>query len=308
MMKSDAQHLKNISFFEGFSESELEQLLDLNRIDRYNQGEAIIKENDGDKSNGAYYFVILRGSVDVIKQGKKLATLEKGDCFGELAYLVNQKRTADVIAVSDETLVMEINGEKVDKVTTSNLRNKLTRKLAVTLANKLINASQLIANDLDYVNNTEEDSPNENNSSDLNLFQFLSRTKLLKAVSFFAPFSSNQLAEILTLPHSFISAKGDQAVVCDKKFSNKFYTFYVLLKGTVKVVKEGKTVSALGQGDCFTQSGNMHSGKSQKADLIAVNGSKIFAINLGVFEKAGKEMQLLFYKQFGKHQARRLAS
>jgi len=306
-MQSEVEFLRNLSFFEGFSQKELGLLLELNRIDRYKKGEIIIKENEADKSNLGFYFVILKGSVDVIKQNKKLATLNKGDCFGELAYLINQKRTADVIAVSDDTLVMEINGVKIDGIKTSDIRNKLIRKIAITLVKKLTNASRLIANDLDFSNDTQE-TLDENKFKDLNLFQFISRARLLKTVSFFAPFSSDQIAEIITLPHSFISAGNDQKIVSNNKSGGKYYTFYILLKGTVKVVKQDKTISTLNQGDCFTQAAKVNTGKEHKADLIAEKGSKIFAINFGVFEMASKDIQLLFYKQFGKHQTHRLAS
>lgn len=307
-MQSYIEYLKNLSFFEGFSDSELGQLLELNRIDRYNKGELIIQENETGENNEGFYFVILRGSVDIIKQNKKLATLEKGDCFGELAYLTNQKRTADVIAVNDETLVMEIDGKKIDCIKISDMRNKLIRRIAITLAKKLTNANQLIAIDLVNVNDTQEDSLNEDDNGDLNLFQFLSRTRLLKTIPFFAPFSSNQIAEILSLPHSFIYAKDKQKIESNKKSNGKFHIFYILLKGTVKVMKQGEIVSTLNQGDCFTEAAKLYTAKKQKADLIAEKGSKIFAINLGIFEKASKEMQLLFYKQFGRHQAIRLAS
>jgi signal-transduction protein with cAMP-binding, CBS, and nucleotidyltransferase domain len=78
-MQSEIDYLKNLSFFEGFSKAELELLLELNRIDRYNEGELIIKEDEDDEISAGFYFVILRGSVNIKKQNKKLATLEKGD-------------------------------------------------------------------------------------------------------------------------------------------------------------------------------------------------------------------------------------
>lgn len=305
-MKSEVAFLKNLDFFEGFSSMELEKLLELNRIDRYNMGETIVKENEEDMSNAGHYYVILRGAVDVLKQNRKLTTLEKGDCFGELAYLTKQKRTADVIAVSDDTLLLEIDGWKIDGIKTSDIGNKLIRKIAVTLAKKLTNASQLLANNLGFTDDIHE-VLNENKLKELNLFQFLSRAKLLKTVPFFAPFPTEQIAEILSLPHSFVCAKDNQMIGSNKNPIGKFHVFYIVLKGTVKVVKQGRIVSILNQGDCFTQVEKLGDGKEQKTGLIAGKGSKIFAISFGVFEKADKKTQLLFYKQFGKHQARRLA-
>ena len=268
-MQSEIDYLKNLSFFEGISKAELELLLELNRIDRYNEGELIIKEDEDDEISAGFYFVILRGSVNIKKQNKKLATLEKGDCFGEVAYLTNEKRTADVIAISDETLVMEINGKKIDTIKTSDMRNKLIRRIAVTLAKKLTNTNQLIAIDFDSAIDTQEDLINDAKKGDLNLFQFLSRTRLLKAIPFFAPFSSNQIAEMLTLPHTFIFAKDNQRIESNKKSIEKYHVFYILLKGSVKVVKQGETVSTLNQGDCFTQAAKLYKAKKEKADLIA---------------------------------------
>tara|TARA_B100000315_G_scaffold126052_1_gene115822 strand:+ start:13354 stop:14274 length:921 start_codon:yes stop_codon:yes gene_type:complete len=306
-MNSEVEFLKNLSFFEGFSLTELEQLLELNRIDRYNMGETIVKENEEDESNAGHYYVILRGAVDVLKQNRKLTTLEQGDCFGELAYLTKEKRTADVIAVSDQTLLLEIDGWKIDRIKTSDIRNKLIRKIAITLAKKLTNASEMLANNFGFTDDIQE-VLNENKLKELNLFQFLSRARLLKSIPFFAPFSTDQIAEILSLPHSFVSPKDNQIIGSSKKPIGKFHIFYIILKGLVKVVKQGKIVSTLNQGDCFTQVEKLDDGKEQKTDLVAEKGSKIFAFNFGIFENASKETQLLFYKQFGKHQARRLAN
>ena len=64
----------------------------------YKKGDVIIKEGD----LGREMFIIKSGSVDVIKRDDKkdivLATLEKGDFFGEMAILENVPRAAMVIA------------------------------------------------------------------------------------------------------------------------------------------------------------------------------------------------------------------
>ena len=305
-MKSEAEFLKNLDFFDGFSLSELEQLLELNRIEKYDRGETIVKENEANVNNEGHYYVILRGAVDVLKEKRKLASLGKGECFGELAYLTKEKRTADVIAASDDTLLLEIDGWRIDSIKTSDIRNKLIRKIAVTLAQKLTKTTRLLANNFGFSDDIQE-VLNENKLKDLNLFQFLSRARLFKTVPFFAPFSTEQIAEILNLPHLFVSAQDNQKIGSTKKPTGKFHIFYILLKGLVKVEKQGRFVSTLNQGDCFTKVENLDTDKKQEIDLIAEKGSKIFAINFSAFERASMETQLLFYKQFGKHQARRLA-
>ena len=50
-------------------------------------------------STGVGFFLVLEGVVEVRKGKKTLATLSKGNFFGEMSLIDNQPRTADVVAV-----------------------------------------------------------------------------------------------------------------------------------------------------------------------------------------------------------------
>lgn len=50
---------------------------------------------------GREAFVIVGGKAEVRRNGRKVATLGPGDCFGELALLDHGPRTATVTAVTD---------------------------------------------------------------------------------------------------------------------------------------------------------------------------------------------------------------
>lgn len=52
-------------------------------------------------SIGREAFVIVGGSAEVRRNGRRVATLGPGDCFGELALLDHGPRTATVTAVTD---------------------------------------------------------------------------------------------------------------------------------------------------------------------------------------------------------------
>lgn len=59
--------------------------------------EFIFKQGDQASS----YFVIHKGQVEIIINGKVVKTLKEGDYFGEIALLYNATRSASVKTVSD---------------------------------------------------------------------------------------------------------------------------------------------------------------------------------------------------------------
>jgi CRP/FNR family cyclic AMP-dependent transcriptional regulator len=109
----------------------------------YQKGDRIIQEGD----LGGEMFIIKSGSVDVIKKdGKKeffLATLERGDFFGEMAMLENVSRTATVIARETTQLIALNIGSflikiKKDPSFAFNMMQKMSNRIRI-LNEKLFN-------------------------------------------------------------------------------------------------------------------------------------------------------------------------
>ena len=73
---------------------------------RYKSGETIFRQ--GDRGTDIYF--IYSGSIRVSRTNDgiehKLATLEEGEVFGEMAYLLNEGRTATAIANTDSVLIV----------------------------------------------------------------------------------------------------------------------------------------------------------------------------------------------------------
>jgi phosphoenolpyruvate synthase/pyruvate phosphate dikinase len=86
-----------VPLFAGLSEEEIAELALLFKERRFAAGETITKEGAG----AAAFFVIDSGEVTVSLRGKHLATLTRGDYFGELALIDEGARSATITANSD---------------------------------------------------------------------------------------------------------------------------------------------------------------------------------------------------------------
>lgn len=101
----DAHRLSQLTFFKQASSEVLEDLAMLFNTERYEQGATIIREGE----RGEKFYIIIRGRVAVTKEvvnelrereQVKLAVLEDGDHFGEIALLHNIPRTATITAIT----------------------------------------------------------------------------------------------------------------------------------------------------------------------------------------------------------------
>ena len=95
--------LRSLAFFKNFNDVELWEVLRVSEWRKVPKSEYIL--HDGE--SGSSFYVIGQGTVRVTKQGRLLSLLHRGDCFGEMAHLLERdfKRSTDVIAKSDVVLI-----------------------------------------------------------------------------------------------------------------------------------------------------------------------------------------------------------
>ncbi|PPE73908.1 serine/threonine protein kinase [Solimonas fluminis] len=103
--------LRRLHFFDGFSDEEIDEILNASSMATYQAGETIIAEGDIDDS----FYILALGSAEVRKGGKAIYRLEKGDCVGEIGFLSATKRTATVVALN-KVLALKINATLMEKV------------------------------------------------------------------------------------------------------------------------------------------------------------------------------------------------
>ena len=94
---SDAvEMMAGVPYFEGLSDKALKAIANEGKVISYEAGRTIVDEGGA----GVGFYLVLEGKVEVRKGGKVLATLGKGQFFGEMSVIDGQPRSADVVAVT----------------------------------------------------------------------------------------------------------------------------------------------------------------------------------------------------------------
>jgi len=85
----------SVPFFSGLDKKQLRAVTEGGRERSFRAGDKIVSEGD----MGIGFYLVLEGKVEVRKGAKVLATLSKGQFFGEMSLIDEERRSADVFAV-----------------------------------------------------------------------------------------------------------------------------------------------------------------------------------------------------------------
>lgn len=133
--------VRALPFFKDFNDVELWEVLRISEWRKVHKDEQIVSEGEP----GQKFYIVANGSVRVVKQGRLLSLLHKGDCFGEMAHLSGKdaKRTTDVFAKTDVKLI-EIDPE-VLALATANCRFQFAEAFLRMLVKRLSVANTRIS-------------------------------------------------------------------------------------------------------------------------------------------------------------------
>lgn len=129
--------LRKVQILRGLPNGKLENLADSLKISQFAVGEKIFEEGD----EGEYFYIIKQGQVEIFRNGVSIRVITKNDYFGERSIIMNEKRTAAVIARTQTecwTLSKTVFLQLVDE----GMRKQLL--IRMQLQNDKINLSDLI--------------------------------------------------------------------------------------------------------------------------------------------------------------------
>ena len=133
------ENLSKIILFKSFSQLKLYKLIDLIHIEKYKDGEEIIKEGQ----IGEKFYIVKTGQVEVFRKNIYLRTLNSMEYFGERALLTNEVRSATVIAKNNVELY-SLDKESFNK----NLSDMMVNYLNISL---YLHDETVSLNDLLYI-------------------------------------------------------------------------------------------------------------------------------------------------------------
>ena len=119
--------LRNVPLFSGLSAKELMSLSRLMDEIDLKPGTVIIREGN----TGGEFFIVIEGTIEVKRKGRRLARLGPGDYLGEIALIDHGPRTATAMVETDARLLVLASREFHSMLASDpRIENKILRTLA----------------------------------------------------------------------------------------------------------------------------------------------------------------------------------
>jgi CRP-like cAMP-binding protein len=101
-LQLEREILARMPLFRPLNDWELRRVLQVTDFVSYHDGETVIREGD----NGEELFIVLSGSVVILRGQNRMAALSVGEHFGEMALIRSQPRSATVRSLGESELMV----------------------------------------------------------------------------------------------------------------------------------------------------------------------------------------------------------
>jgi serine/threonine protein kinase len=124
-------YVHRVSFFENFTRNQVNKVIKSSNLIKVPKGKVLLSEGEIDDS----FYIILSGKAIVRKNNKNIAVIDRGECFGEMAYLGGDARAATVFAGTD-CMLMKISATLLEKSSES-IQILFLKRFAKTILTRL---------------------------------------------------------------------------------------------------------------------------------------------------------------------------
>jgi len=133
------ERIRQLEFFDEFEESEVLEAINAGTWEEFQPGTEIIVEGEFDEN----FYLLVSGKVSVRRADFEVDVLNPGATFGELGFIINQARTATIVA-DDKVSVLKISASLIDR-TSVNCQLRFQKAFLRNLANRFCSTMNFIA-------------------------------------------------------------------------------------------------------------------------------------------------------------------
>jgi len=129
-VKDAVDYVHHAPFFQNFTREQVKELIAASSIVKFPKEKVIVAEGEIDDT----FYILLNGNAKIRKNNQDVASIGVGECFGEMAYISGQARTATVMA-DTECILIKISATLMDK-SPNDIQLLFYKNFAKTLVNR----------------------------------------------------------------------------------------------------------------------------------------------------------------------------
>ena len=133
------ERISRLEFFEDFEESEILETVNAGEWEDFQPGDEIIVEGEFDEN----FYLLISGKVSVRRADLEVDVLKPGATFGELGFIVNQARTATIVA-QEKVTALKIRASLIER-TSVNCQLRFQKAFLKNLAQRYCSTMNFIA-------------------------------------------------------------------------------------------------------------------------------------------------------------------